>query len=724
VGATVGCQSSKFHDKATTELCHYQQVATQIEYPTVATPCDASLLNTPEPLSLEKLSKLPPESFESKSLQEATRQALMHSRVLQDLGGTVLRAPETVQTNYAVAVTESDPQFGPEAALSAFDADFNTSLFFEKNDRKVNNSFVGNLGIFQQDYDVAQVELAKRSVTGTQLALRHIVDYDRDNNLGDLFKSGAYDAILEGEVRHPFLRGGGVEFNRIAGPGARPGVYNGVLVARVRTDISLADFEIGVRDFVSNVENAYWDLYFAYRDLDTKVQARDTALETWRKVKASVDQGRLARDAEAQAREQYFRFREDVQNALVGRLLDGTHTYDGSTPGTFRGNPGVQVAERRLRLLMGLPPTDPQSKLLRPSEEPTMANVSLDWRCLAAEALTRREELRRQRWVVKGRELELIAAKNFLLPSLDMVGRYRWRGFGRELIDTNRNHPERFDNAYADLTRGDFQEWQLGAEFSMPLGFRQGHAAVRNAELRVSQARAMLREQERQVVSDLSNAVSEKDRAYTVLQTDINHVLAAQTEVGALEAVFNEQGLKLFEMLDAQRRRTDALVRYHQGRVEYALAIRNVHMEAGSLLEYCEISLTEGPWPNKAYRDAARRDRWRGRPHSTDYAFHSPPIVSMGPMPPCTACPEGQVAPSGPMVPAQPGPVGMPPGNGPPNPPDVPAEPPVGPGAAATPVPGPVPQPPAAPPQANDVGPRESTEPNGAPHCTSITTSF
>ena len=33
------------------------------------------------------------------------------------------------------------------------------------------------------------------------------------------------------------------------------------------TDISLADFEIGLRDFVSNVENAYWDLYFAYRNL-------------------------------------------------------------------------------------------------------------------------------------------------------------------------------------------------------------------------------------------------------------------------------------------------------------------------------------------------------------------------------------------------------------------------------------------------------------------------
>ena len=37
----------------------------------------------------------------------------------------------------------------------------------------------------------------------------------------------------------------------------------------------------------------------------------------------------------------------------------------------------------------------------------------------------------------------------------------------------------RFDNAFQDLTTGDFQEWQAGLQFSMTLGFRQAHAAMR-----------------------------------------------------------------------------------------------------------------------------------------------------------------------------------------------------------------------------------------------------
>ncbi len=60
------------------------------------------------------------------------------------------------------------------------------------------------------------------------------------------------------------------------------------------------------------------------------------------------------------------------------------------------------------------------------------------------EGLARSVELRQQKWIVKRRELELIAAKNFLLPKLDFVAQYRWLGLGNDLF------PE------ADSTGGDF----------------------------------------------------------------------------------------------------------------------------------------------------------------------------------------------------------------------------------------------------------------------------
>jgi outer membrane protein TolC len=249
--------------------------------------------------------------------------------------------------------------------------------------------------------------------------------------------------------------------------------------------------------------------------------------------------------------------------------------------------------------------------LLRPVDEPPLAAVTFEWEAIAAEGLARREELRRQRWEVKRRELEFVASKNFLLPSLDVYGRYRWRGFGQDL--TGRDGA-RFDSAFANLADGDFQEWQAGVELSVPLGSREGHAAVRHAELNLIRAKAVLREQERQVLQDLSSAVSEVERAYAVLQTQINREIAAKQQLDALQAAYASDKAEFFVVLDAQRRLAEAESRYFQARIEYALAMRNVHFEKGSLLDYCSVALSEDPCPTRACRENAAREDPRLQP--------------------------------------------------------------------------------------------------------------
>ena len=144
------------------------------------------------------------------------------------------------------------------------------------------------------------------------------------------------------------------------------------------------------------------------------------------------------------------------------------------------------MAERRLRLLLGVPISD--GRLIRPADEPPLAKVIFDWEEVTSEALVRRAELRRQKWVLKRRELELTAARNYLLPQLDAVGLYRWRGMGDTLIADADAALDRFDEAYDNLLNGYYQEWQVGMEFSMPLGFRRGHTAVRNAQLQLARA--------------------------------------------------------------------------------------------------------------------------------------------------------------------------------------------------------------------------------------------
>jgi outer membrane protein TolC len=630
VTATPGCRLRQ--KPAFTPDCGddcYSAIASQVEYPEV-TPCTAIVDDgwaAVQPLTLTNVDNI---EYWDMSLEETVQIALAQSRVIRDLGGAVLRTPQSVETHWDPAVIETDPRFGMDAALSAFDTQLSASVFGEKNDRALNNEFFGGgTRLLGQDLMVAQAQLAKKAATGSQFAFRHYVDYDANNAPGNIFPS-AYNTNFETEVRQPLLQGAGINFNRIAGSSEIPGLYNGILIARANADVELTDFEAAVRDLVSNIENAYWDLYFAYRDLDAKIAARDSALETWRRINALYETGRRGGEAEkeAQAREQFYRFQEEVQNALSGRLVDGTSVNNGSSGGTFRAPGGVQVAERRLRMLIGLPPSD--GRLIRTGDEPVTAPIHFDWSEINREALVRRVELRRQRFLTRRYELELVASRNYLLPKLDAVGRYRWRGFGDDLLHPDSDGRPRFDNAYADLTSGDFQEWQIGLELNMPLGYRREFAAVRNAELLLTRSRAVLKEQEHLVLHDAAGSVAEFDRAWVVAQTTANRLDAARTQIKAVRAAYDNEKAPLDLLLEAQRLLADAESRHFRSLAEYAIAIKNVHYSKGTLLDYDGVMLSEGGWPQKAYSDAARREAGRGKPHPLNYASSQAPLVARG----------------------------------------------------------------------------------------------
>lgn len=557
------------------------------------------------PLSMD-LTQMKPEDFHSLRLQDAVQIALANSRVMRDVGGAVLRSPASITSVNDPAIVFSDPRFGEEAALSEFDAMLTTSAFFEKNDRRLNNRFFGNQGLFDQDLHNYGMAVTKRSATGGRFIARKSTIYDSNNQLSNAIGRSSWEELLETEFRQPLMQGAGTRFNRIAGPGAQPGQINGVLVARIRTDISLADFSRAVRDLVADVENAYWDLYFSYRDLEAKIDARDIALLTARKLESQTATQGVA-DA-AQAKEQYYRFESEVIDAINGRVVDGTRTYNGSAGGSFRSTGGMRVSERRLRLLMGFPISD--GKLLRPSDEPTQAPIACDWYFSSSEAIHSREEIRRQKWVVKQKELELIGNRNFLMPQLDVVGRYRFRGFGKDLL----SHSDQ-SNAIGNLLDGEYQEWQAGVEYAMPVGFRKAHAAVRTSQLMLNREMDILKEQERIALYGLSNALNEMQRAYDTMQLQERRLEEILRQLQSLQARWESgQDPALDVLLETHRRLLDARVRYHQTRIEYALAIRNVHYEKGSLLDYCNVSLSESISDPQAYQDAAVREANRGKP--------------------------------------------------------------------------------------------------------------
>jgi outer membrane protein TolC len=636
---STGCAPTQpFYFREDGDLSHYVGVATQIEYPDVEEPSLDEVTAAQAPLTLKS-----PSDYQmwDLTLEEATRITLANSQVMRQLGGQVQElAPETisrnlinsaaVQTTYDPALVESatgtaiGSQFngtGVEAALSEFDAQLDSSVTWGKNDRPQNVSPA--VAFFQprdlaQDTGVGNIGVSKTAAPGTQFAFRNNTLYDWSNAGGRANPSG-WNTNFEAFVSQPLLQGAGTQYNRIAGPQsfeqyAQGGVnpFDGVVLSRIRTDQTLADFEGGVRNLMRDVEQAYWNVYFAYRDLEARKLGRDSALETWKKVAALYREGARggSADREAQSRAQYFQFKAQVEQGLTS----------------------LYAAETRLRYIMGLSVSD--GRLIRPADEPTTAPVAFDWQMIHSEAITRRVEIRKQKWEVKRRELELIAARNHLLPRLDAFGTYRWLGAGDRLWEDNPAlGTSPFDDgtgAFNVLTDGNYAEWEMGVRLNVPIGFRRELSMIRHHQLLLARERALLQDLELEVSHQLGDAIRDLDLNYGLTETNFNRRAAAEREVEAVQAQYDANRVTLDLLLDAQRRRSEAESAYYRSLIDYNLAIIDVHFRKESLLDHNGVYLAEGPWPGKAYFDAMRRARQRDAATQINYGYTRPTVMSRG----------------------------------------------------------------------------------------------
>ena len=522
------------------------------------------------PYSLKRPEELDAATYRDMTLDEAIRLAIENGEVLRKLGGMILTDPERIYTEQTLPLQVTDPQTGMEAALSAFDANLYAFGKWQNNDRRYNNQFIsGGANAFKQDTHDYVLQLSKYTATGAQLALRSVTDYDANNATGNITAS-AWQTQFQAEMRQPLMQGGGLTFNRIAGPGAVPGNYNGVLIAKVNNNLTAAEFRQQLRDYISDVITAYWDLYFAYRSLDSKRDALKRSQATWQSFDALKNNNRRTGTDEAMAREQYYRFKSEVNDAISGPL-------------------GVQTMERNLRLLIGIQITD--GILLRPADEPNEAPLLFDWDSIAIEAVQLRSELQQTRLKIKRSQMEVLAAKNFLMPELDLVSTYRIRGLGKQLAGEN--------SAFRELGSGNYQEYEASVELRMPVGFRQAHAAVRNAQLQVQRQRTLLREQERRILRDLTNDVVECDRAYVQMRTNMNRYLAATDALKGMETNRgNGLPISLEQLLDAQRRASEAQTKYYLSLSQYAISTKNVQYQQGTLLNAIRLMvIDEQPEP-------------------------------------------------------------------------------------------------------------------------------
>ncbi|MEM6689471.1 MAG: TolC family protein, partial [Planctomycetota bacterium] len=324
-----------------------------------------------------------------------------------------------------------------------------------------------------------------------------------------------------------------------------------------------------------------------------------------------------------QAEQQYHTFETNLKAALAGSNLPGQERF------------GVYGLEAQLRDLMGLSPSD--GRLIRPIEEPTQARVEFDWDEAMAQMLYLSPELRRAQINIKQRELETISAKNQVLPEVNLSLLYRWVGVGDEFGAFNNANGippvQTGSQALEVFADGDFQEAAVTLDITpSPIGSRRELARVRGAQLQKVRQVAFYREAQRLLVGDLGDAIRKTYSHYGQLQSLAQAWQSSEAEVDARLKSYLGGREQINVVLQSQQRRATAQADYYRALAEYNKSINFVDYLRGTLLANSNITLSEGPWNDKAYWDALERARERSAGRKKVYGVTRPSVVRQGPV--------------------------------------------------------------------------------------------
>jgi outer membrane protein TolC len=338
----------------------------------------------------------------------------------------------------------------------------------------------------------------------------------------------------------PFLQGFG-----------RPANLAPVVLARINTEISFFQLKGAVQNQVRGVIEAYWNLVAAR----TTVVARQVQVEqldfTYRRLSAQARLGGGSAADAAQAQVSLAQFRAQ----LIAAQSD------------------VLQREAALRNLLGLPPWD-EAQLI-PNSEPTLQRVRPDWHELVDLAAARRPDLIELKLILEADEQQRIIANNNALPQLNGVALYRWNGLEGELPDGNR----------LATAHGQFSDWTLGVNFSVPLGLRQSRAALRQRELILARDRANLEQGLHATSHLLATTLRSLDQTYEQYLAFQEARKAALINMARQQAEYDFGRAIFLNVLLAITDLGNVITSEAQALTQYNTLLAELELQTGTILE-------------------------------------------------------------------------------------------------------------------------------------------
>jgi outer membrane protein TolC len=492
------------------------------------------------------------------SLDEAIRISLENARVIRVLAGT--SAVSSGQTIYDTAITQTQI----DQAQGVFDPTFSQKNLWSRSNPP--SATLDPLNPFQSiifgsptDSYQSTVGLTKTNVLGGQFALNYVenpVLFTHPPSFGSgAFATGFSSFALNPQQTHtlqfsytqPLLQGAGFAVNTAP-----------IVIARLNTEQSYFQYKDSVQEMVRGVIQAYWDLVLARTDVWARRIQVEQSEFAFNLAKAKLETGLGSRSDEAQARVTLNQFKASLIAAEAA----------------------VLAQEGALRNILGLLPSD--DRRIVPDSVPAERRLAPEWDALVKLAEQRRPDIVELKIIVEADRQRLLQAENQALPQLNAVASYQFNGLSGTMPNGDK----------LSTAPGQFDNWSVGINFSVPLGLRAERARVRQQSLLVLRDRSNVEQSIHAAVHQLAATVRDLDSSFEQYQAFKLTRAAASTNLTVQIAAFRAGGVggggrpvNYLNVLQALNDWGSAVSSEAQQLLAYNVALATLERQTGTILE-------------------------------------------------------------------------------------------------------------------------------------------
>jgi outer membrane protein TolC len=365
-----------------------------------------------------------------------------------------------------------------------------------------------------------------------------------------------------------------------------------ITIARLNADVPLMKFKADAIVLVRSVEQAYWNLAQAQAAVESIEQAVRVTTELLNKAQPAT----TSRSAPTDAIEAAERL-EQFDGELCTRKSERS------------------VAERELHKILALPSAD--GRRIVAASKPNDASVSFDWDTCVEDLLREQPDNVQQQAINRLAELNLLLARNQLLPLLDAHTLRQLRTAGPSLDSSQAVLLDRFlkmlatvpspvENADVIDLGGNFYEdsfttWYRGLT-AQPSGISsRSMPNTRQAQYALLRVRARERQVVRQTTHSLARAYLDVDAGYKQYTVAKRLQAAAAHRLKVQRAYYDEGCITIDRFLDAVEQNANAIAAEARYKTAYNVSLAAFCEAKGTLLTDRNVTMVEGPKDRHAY---------------------------------------------------------------------------------------------------------------------------